>query len=142
MVKNTAIGVGYTQSMQNSTLSQRIFHTRNKAGLKRAQVARALCVSSPSVSAWETEPGSKGSVRPTRPSIEHLEALSLLFGVAFEWLAVGTGPKTHGAGYSPLVDTGQANINNMYIEASASQRQAIVEAVMAITQWNTEIKSS
>jgi len=111
-------------------MSTRIMWARNKAEYSKVDAARALSITAPSFSGWEAERSAKNA---TRPTIDHLAALALLFGVSLEWLVMGVGPQDMGVSLRSM-DCETVEILQSISSASPCQREAIKKAIQAITQ--------
>ncbi|CAK0757459.1 Transcriptional regulator [Gammaproteobacteria bacterium] len=69
-------------------LYSRIRKARERSGYNKADVARILDVTGSSCFGWELHPSQDGA---TRPSVENLLKLAVIFDVRLEWLATGRG---------------------------------------------------
>ena len=67
------------------------------ADLTQAGLAKKIGVGPSAVAQWELPTG-------TSPTIDHLIAIALLSGVAFEWLATGRGPVAVSPHEIPAID--------------------------------------
>lgn len=66
----------------------RIRYARERIGLSRADVAKAVAVSPTSCISWELPPDNRNA---TRPNVDNLTTLAVALQVRFEWLATGHG---------------------------------------------------
>jgi DNA-binding XRE family transcriptional regulator len=87
----------------------RIRYARERIGLSRADVAKAVAVTTTSCISWELPPGNRNA---THPNVDNLSSLAVTLGVRFEWLATGRGsPDLDGTadsdppGYGPERET-------------------------------------
>ncbi|WP_374708403.1 helix-turn-helix domain-containing protein [Chitinimonas sp. BJYL2] len=69
--------------MKANPVATRITHAREFAGFSKAEFARRMAVSAPTVTNWEAD--------KIRPDTDNLSQIAVLCGVSFEWLATGRG---------------------------------------------------
>ncbi len=67
------------------SFSQRMRLARRQVGYSQSQLAQRIGVGRSAVSQWESAAGKF-------PSMERLQAVAVVTGVCFEWLATGRGP--------------------------------------------------
>lgn len=74
----------------------RIRHARRLAQLTQAALAEQIGVGASAVAQWELPNG-------TSPTVDHLEEIAMVCGVAFEWLATGRGAISSGVHEPPAL---------------------------------------
>ena len=98
---------------------------RIDAGYSKVDAAKAIGVAAPSYAGWEARRGSKAA---TRPTIEHLVSIAVLFGVSLEWLAIGAGPLNLGTNIRTM-DPETVEVLQAFAGASPQARAAIRQAI-------------
>ncbi len=74
----------------------RIRHARRLAQLTQAALAEEIGIGASAVAQWELPNG-------TSPTVDHLEKIATVCGVAFEWLATGRGVIVSGVQEMPAL---------------------------------------
>lgn len=74
----------------------RIRHARRLAQLTQAALAEQIGIGASAVAQWELPNG-------TSPTVDHLEEIAMVCGVAFEWLATGRGAVVSGVQEAPAL---------------------------------------
>jgi|SRR5687768_9297547 transcriptional regulator with XRE-family HTH domain len=74
----------------------RIRHARRLAQLTQAALAEQIGIGASAVAQWELPNG-------TSPTVDHLEEIAMVCGVAFEWLATGRGAVVSGVQEAPVL---------------------------------------
>jgi transcriptional regulator with XRE-family HTH domain len=118
------------------TPQDRIRLARRHAGLSQARLAEAIGVQRSAVSHWESPQGKN-------PSVDHLRAVAMVAGIAFEWLATGRGKmqlsedavldSVSAADALLVEDSLELRLVQAFREASPRTRIALVEIVEELT---------
>lgn len=109
----------------------RIRHARRLAQLTQAALAEEIGIGASAVAQWELPNG-------TSPTVDHLEKIATVCGVAFEWLATGRGVIVSGVQETPALVGTQITADQTEDRLLMAFRRIPARKREALVRWMEE----